>query len=342
VLPFAFSLVVCGEGLHVVVRALWQRQDGAWLLGLGFAVFLVTLGYHSLSSLGLLPVELPRQWAYWGLLAVVVSMSTYLAQDFARSSRRRLLVEAENERRGHELGLASSLQLSMLPQEYPALPHLELGWRMQPASEVGGDYYDYHLAADGALTLALGDATGHGMQAGILVAAVKGLFQALARQPDLAAILEIISASLRRMHLGRLGMALVLLRIEGLRATVAAAGMPPLWRLRGADNRFEEILIPGVPLGLSDKGRYTRQELTLEPGDTLLLMSDGLPERGSPAGVELGYPAAEQLFRACAGQTASAICDSLLQGGDRWAGGIPPTDDTTFVVVKVKPQIPAH
>jgi serine phosphatase RsbU (regulator of sigma subunit) len=71
-------------------------------------------------------------------------------------------LEAENEQRSRELEEARQLQLSMLPRNIPQLPHLDIAAYMKPATEVGGDYYDFHLADDGTLTVAVGDATGHG------------------------------------------------------------------------------------------------------------------------------------------------------------------------------------
>ncbi|MEJ7700687.1 MAG: hypothetical protein WKF71_13720 [Pyrinomonadaceae bacterium] len=75
-------------------------------------------------------------------------------------------LHAENERRAKELEEARQLQLSMLPKKLPQIPNLEIAAYMKPATEVGGDYYDFHVGADGTLTVAVGDATGHGLKAG--------------------------------------------------------------------------------------------------------------------------------------------------------------------------------
>ncbi len=75
-----------------------------------------------------------------------------------------------------ELEEARKLQLSMLPNEIPNHPNLEIAVSMETATEVGGDYYDFAVGSDGTLNIALGDATGHGMQAGTLVTIMKGIF----------------------------------------------------------------------------------------------------------------------------------------------------------------------
>ncbi|MDX1700661.1 MAG: two-component regulator propeller domain-containing protein, partial [Melioribacteraceae bacterium] len=86
------------------------------------------------------------------------------------------VIQAENERKTKELEEARKLQLSMLPKEIPQLPNLDIAVYMKTATEVGGDYYDFHLHSDGTLTVVLGDATGHGMQSGMMVSIMKSLF----------------------------------------------------------------------------------------------------------------------------------------------------------------------
>src|SRR5581483_1809444 len=87
-----------------------------------------------------------------------------LLERMLAEARRRQEIEAENEQRAKELEEARQLQLSMLPKAVPQLPHWEIAALMQTATEVGGDYYDFHLSGDGTLTISVGDATGHGLK----------------------------------------------------------------------------------------------------------------------------------------------------------------------------------
>ena len=100
-------------------------------------------------------------------------MRRHLIAIFGRTKRQVFRVQA-NDRRAQELEEARHLQLSMLPKKLPNLPHLDIAAYMKTASEVGGDYYDFHLGEDGTLTIAVGDATGHGLKAGTMVSVVKG------------------------------------------------------------------------------------------------------------------------------------------------------------------------
>jgi sigma-B regulation protein RsbU (phosphoserine phosphatase) len=91
-----------------------------------------------------------------------------------------------------------------------------------------------------------------------------------------------------------------------------------------------------LPLGYSAMAQYKQQTFELAPGDTLLLMSDGLPERLNGTDAEYGYPAVEALFADVATETPDTIIQRLTAGGEDWANGRPQDDDITLVVLKVK------
>jgi serine phosphatase RsbU (regulator of sigma subunit) len=248
----------------------------------------------------------------------------------------RRLLEAENERKTHELEEARRFQLSLLPRSLPKRDDLEVAVAMRTATEVGGDYYDFHLAEDGTLTVAVGDATGHGATAGTMVTVLKGLFTAQAAQMALPAFLTEAAATVRRMELGRLMMALCLARFDndgGLR--VASAGMPPVLIFRAATATVEEIELEGIPLGggLSEFD-YQERTVALASGDVVLMMSDGFPELPDPTGEPLGYPRAEAAFLACAERPVQQVVAGLLEAASAWNGGAPLADDATFVVLR--------
>jgi serine phosphatase RsbU (regulator of sigma subunit) len=245
-------------------------------------------------------------------------------------------LEEENTRQAKELEEARQLQLSMLPDKTPTHPHMDIAWHMETASEVGGDYYDYTLADNGTLTLTLGDATGHGMAAGVVVTATKSLFQSLGHQPNMVETFMTMSRHLKGMNLQRIGMAMNMVKLKDGAMQVSSAGIPPLLLYRAATGRVEEILIEGMPLGYSARAQYEQQTFELTPGDTVLMMSDGLPERLNPADEEYGYPRVEALFAEVAAATPGEIIQRLTQGGQEWAASRPQDDDITLVVLKVK------
>jgi serine phosphatase RsbU (regulator of sigma subunit) len=260
-----------------------------------------------------------------------------LVERMIEEARRREEIEAENEARAKELEEARQLQLSMLPKRLPELPGLEIAAYMKTAAEVGGDYYDFHIAEDGALTIAVGDATGHGLKAGTMVTAMKSLFRTFAADPALDHILSRSSRVLKEMNLRALFMALALVRIRVDRLEIASAGMPSIWIYRAHSQTAEEIAIHSLPLGSLANYAYRAQSAPLAPGDVIVLMSDGFPERFNDAGEMLGYSKAKELLPPLASHSAREIVEAFVEAGDRWAGGRPEDDDVTFVVVKVKP-----
>ena len=261
-----------------------------------------------------------------------------LEQERLRKEREieRRLLEAENARKSSELEQARQFQLSLLPRELPRRRDLELAVYVRTATEVGGDYYDFLQSEDGGLTLAIGDATGHGAASATMVTVVKGLFTARAGELAPAAFLGHANEVIRRMHLGRMAMALSVLRLRGGHLTASAAGMPPLLIHRGATGVVEEVCLNATPLGARAETAYPECEADLASGDTLLLMTDGFPELLGPAGDPLGYPRVSELFAAAAGKDPEGVIADLTAAGEAWSAGTALHDDVTFVVVKVR------
>jgi len=245
-------------------------------------------------------------------------------------------LEAENEIRVKELEEARQLQLSMLPRTVPQLPQLEVAAYMKPATEVGGDYYDFHLSDDGVLTVAIGDATGHGLKAGTVVTATKSLFNHLAQESSIPTILQQSSRALKRMNLRSLFMAMTIAKVKGYQMTLGSAGMPPVLIYRAAQRVVEEISLMGVPLGSLTAYSYCELSLDLSPGDVVILMSDGFPERFNGNNEMLDYENAKSILFEIAILPPQEIIDIFVKIGDNWAGGRPQDDDVTFVVLKAR------
>lgn len=245
-------------------------------------------------------------------------------------------LQSENQRQTQELEQARVLQLSMLPERVPEHPVVEIAAFMKTASEVGGDYYDFHMGPDGTLTFAIGDATGHGMAAGTMVTAMKGLFTDHAEEPDLVEVLGRSSRALRRMHLPKLYMALALGRLRDHTLEFVGAGMPPALVYRTSSGCIEEVALKGMPLGGPGDYPYRRQCVLLSEGDTVVLMSDGLPELRGESGELLGYECMPALLAEAAGRKPEAIIAHLMGIAKAWCDGQAPGDDMTFIVMQVK------
>src|SRR5215470_15981047 len=271
-----------------------------------------------------------------GAAASLALENARLVERMLAEARRRQEIEAENQQRAKEMEEARQLQLSMLPQGVPYLPHVEIAACMKPATEVGGDYYDWRLGADGTLTIAIGDATGHGLKAGTMVTVTKGLFNHLAEQADLVATLSQTSRALKRMNLRSLFMAMTLVRLKGNQLQCSVAGMPPILIFRAATETIEEIPLHGAPLGGLTNYVYRQAETRLDVNDVALLLSDGLPERFNAAGEMFGYERIQELMLAHALSSPQLLLERLMQASDEWAAGKLADDDMTFVALRRK------
>jgi serine phosphatase RsbU (regulator of sigma subunit)/ligand-binding sensor domain-containing protein len=245
------------------------------------------------------------------------------------------VIQAENDRQTKELEEARKLQLSMLPSKLPEIPNIDIAVYMSTATEVGGDYYDFHIGIDGTLTVVVGDATGHGLNAGTIVTATKSLFSTHAANNDIIYTFSEISRCLKEMRLRLLSMCLTILKIKDYELTLSAAGMPPGLILRN-NGDFEELLIKGMPLGSPATFPYEVKQTKLEKGDTLLLMSDGFPELFNEENEMLGYKEVYNTFKLSGHKSAEEIIEDLKTKGDKWKGSREQDDDITFVVLKIR------
>jgi serine phosphatase RsbU (regulator of sigma subunit) len=246
------------------------------------------------------------------------------------------ILELEYDRKSLDLEEARRFQLSMLPKSVPAHDRFDVAVFTLTAAEVGGDYYDFHVAPNGVLTATVGDATGHGAKAGTMVTVVKALFSGYTPEVMPAQFLRDAAEKVKRMDLGRMAMALLLARFDGDRLTVASAGMLPGYVHRVGTGKIEEVARGATPLGTLGAD-YHDVSIDLAAGDTVLFMTDGFPELQNSSGQQLGYAAAiDEFIAAAKGATADDVIASLAAAAKRWNGERPPNDDVTFVVVRAK------
>ncbi|MES1245479.1 MAG: PP2C family protein-serine/threonine phosphatase [Acidobacteriota bacterium] len=352
--PLYFGLMLA-EIVRVEIgsRRTVRRGGGPFLLA-GFLVLTLFLVLQILIDARLMGPVAGVVFSAWviGMLGFELAMSLFLARSFARTSlhlERRLdevqalseqvlrqrLQEAEHARKAEEIEAARALQLSMLPAALPEVPGLETAAAMLPASEVGGDYYDFRVEADGSLVVAFGDAAGHGVAAGLLVTAVKALFSTLGGGESLSAVLAEHDRVLRAMQARPLHMCLALARLDPGSIAVCSAGMPPVLIRRAATGEVEELGAGGRPIGSRLSAAWARQRAELAPGDTLLFASDGLAEQLDAEGNPFGYEQLAEELRAAHGKAPGELVESLLARISAWRGEREQGDDVTLVAVRV-------
>ena len=282
---------------------------------------------------------------------VLARVQTHLTikylRDGLREANRKLetaynQLEADNARKTEELETAHVIQQGFLPVAPPALPYLDIAAFQQPATEVGGDYYDFFPHAGDKLLVVVGDATGHGVGASLMVSATKMALR-LVDEPCLQRKIAEINMHLKQINnYHRLNMGLTLVELSHdetsgtVRVKAAGGGMPPLIILR-SNGDVEEMMNEGLPLGAMETAKYTLTEFRLEASDLLVAMSDGLPERINDMDDQLGYKRiAARIKETGKGASPEEILEDLAGYGDDWSNNTAQNDDITLVVLKVK------
>jgi len=245
-------------------------------------------------------------------------------------------LETENSRKALELEEARQLQYAMLPKTIPEIQTLDIAVHMQTATEVGGDYYDFHKDEDGTITIALGDATGHGLKAGTMVTITKSLFNSLAGEKDIQTTFNQMTRVIKEMKLRQLSMCLMLLKIKGNRLSMSSAAIPPALIYRANTGKVEEIAMEGMPLGTMVDFPYDQKSGQLYSGDTMFLLSDGLPELLNDSGEMYGYEKIKSELKIIGDKRPNEIIEHFRSSASDWTNGNDPDDDVTFVVVKMK------
>jgi len=365
---YGYSIIVIIEMIRVVIRSV-KRKDPwgwGWIVGAGFIVAMIFIAYQVLILTGVIqqPLFGIRYVYVYGIVFLAVTVSINLSKKVSDTNKNlekqliqvkelsqitieqerkareeeivRKILKADNDRKTKELEEARLLQLSMLPKKLPSVPHLDIAVFMKPATEVGGDYYDFKYDDNGNLIIAVGDATGHGMKAGTMVATVKGLFTAEKTDVDIVSFLGKSNAVIKDMQLGNIFMAMLLVKINGNKAVFSSAGMPPALIFRNSTRTIEEVRLQAMPLGGPADFNFPKKEVTLSAGDTLLLMSDGFPELFNGQKEILGYDTAKNIFNSVANKEPDKIIEHLCSEAEKWRDDADQEDDITFVVVQLK------
>ncbi len=247
-------------------------------------------------------------------------------------------LELKREARDHgvlarEMRVAQAVQMKRLPRRTPVLPTLDCAASTLATEAVGGDYYDFVAAGGREFTLAVGDAAGHGVPAALVLAGVQARFRdeaQRARHPG--ELLEAMNRDLVALEQPEHFMGLLCARVDAASGAVrfANAGLtPPIVRRR--DGRIETITESGLLLGVQAGSRYPMAHVELEPGDVLVVYTDGLSEalRG---GEPFGDAQLVEVLQQHAHRRATDLVEELIRAARAWSEG--PMDDVTVVVLK--------
>jgi serine phosphatase RsbU (regulator of sigma subunit)/pSer/pThr/pTyr-binding forkhead associated (FHA) protein len=254
-----------------------------------------------------------------------------------RVENARLLEEQMNrERLEHELQLASEIQQRFQPTS----PPIVLGYELQGISfscyEIGGDYYDFIEREDGRLVVALGDVSGKGTAAALLMSSLHAAVHAqAASHSSLVETISNVNRYLAENIPSNRFVTLFYAELDpksGSLSFVNAGHNPPL--IVHESGTLEHLAAGGLPLGIIPNAEYKEGRTQLQPGDVLVIYSDGVSEAVDPGGEEFGpdrlYHVVAQNLKA----SASGIRDRIEAALSKFAQGTPANDDITLVIVK--------
>lgn len=236
-----------------------------------------------------------------------------------------------------ELEYAREIQLSMLPRQAPRIDWLDVAALSLPATEVGGDYYDYFELGPDRLAMVVGDVTGHGVASGLVLSGVRSSLNLL--RDDMGrpgAVLDRVNLMLKRTSAPRMHMTLAVVVLDRADRTVvvATAGHPPVL-VRRRSGAVEEVGTGSFPLGAMETARYREDRTALEPGDVLMLYSDGLVETIDDNGDQYGWDRLKGILSELDGlPSAKEIRDLILRDVWDFKSGAAQVDDVTMVVVR--------
>jgi sigma-B regulation protein RsbU (phosphoserine phosphatase) len=285
-------------------------------------------------SLGAKRSEEPYSASDTRLLRTVATQ-TGLALENSRLSEAIAAEVSHRELLNREIEIAREVQQRLFPQNLPPIPALEYAGHCRPASGVGGDYYDFLSLSNGRLGLAIGDVSGKGVPAALLMASlqasVRGQSQAAGRVADLMANVNklVCDASAENRYATFFyGEFHPVTR----RLVYTNGGHNPPMLLRGSE--VIRLEVGGPPVGLFRPSRYEQDEITLEAGDILVLFTDGISEAENPAEEEWGEDALISAVRRYESTPPSEMISKILEAADKFAAGAPQHDDMTVVVAR--------
>jgi len=324
----------------------WSMMLPWFMIGFRMLPLELTLLHGALCATSVInAVFVPKEKGPLIAAGVFMNLFAFGLGAYLSRRRRREILGVWHERRCYaaevvrmrdELQYAREIQLSMLPEAPPSLDWVDVAGVSIPATEVGGDYYDYFVVGD-RLAIVSGDVAGHGLASGIVLATLRSGFTLLRDSlTDPAGVLarlhDLVAETSRRRTL--VTCAVLLLDPKEKRATIANAAHPPIIVRRG--NSVETIDIYSPPLGVKLAFEVAKYEMTIETGDVFVLHTDGVYEAMNDRGESYGVDRLVALIGASRAFTAGELRDAIVRDVEVFRGREKQRDDITVVVATIR------
>lgn len=235
-----------------------------------------------------------------------------------------------------DLEQAAIIQQGLLPRKSPVIPGLDLAGYNAPSRTVGGDYYDYIEFPDGRLGVTLGDVSGKAMPAALLMTSLQARLRVLAEdQPDVAELMTRLNrhTALHTPSNRFITLFYMVLDPATGELTYCNAGHNPPYLVH-RDGGVEELTEGGLILGMFGQARYKAASTVMQPGDVVIIFSDGVTEAQNPDNAEFGEERLLEAVRRNRNGTAGELVQAVTGAVNEFAAGAPAADDLTLVVVR--------
>ena len=309
---------------------------GSYGLVLGFVLVRYPIADHGTTAL---PVGM---YITYSVILVLVGLSAALVSREIRAHVWAALREAEAERKmqllHRDLDIAKSIQQGLLPKESPAIAGFDVaGWN-RPADQTGGDYFDWQLLGDGRLAISLADVSGHGIGPALVTAVCRAYARAsFPGDLKLGSMLDLINDLLvEDLPDDRfITFVIALLDHSAHHVDLLSAGHGPLLIYHAGTGEVDVLGAHGIPIGIVSQFGYGPEErVPLEPGDVVVLITDGFFEWANPDGEQFGTERLARSVAAHASDSGDRLIAGLLADVEEFARGTPQNDDLTAVVIK--------
>ncbi len=312
-----------------VVRPVFRQNRGAQVIAVCSMAGIMFFLLEGLRSLGIVSVDFHTKWVRASILHSTMLVLILVVHYLSIREERLAAVR-------HELRTAREIQTSILPRTTPTVSGLEIAARYEPVAEVAGDFYDFSVMDGRCLGVLVTDVSGHGVPAALVAAMVKVAFLA---QADQAREPARMLAGLNRIFGGRLGnhfatAGYAFVDLDAGQLQYSGAAHPALL-VRPGDGR-EIICIEknGLMLGPFPDAKYETVSRDLNPGDRIVMYTDGIPEAANGKDEQFGEERMLHCLAGSAGITADEFADRLMTEVKTWARG-QLSDDLTLLVIDV-------
>ena len=290
-------------------------------------------GVKSNNTIEISVYNAPPWWLRIETIVGYVILLIGFVSFFVKYREKKTKERMEGERKSAELEEAKELQNSLLPKVLPQIDGFDISTYLKPATEIGGDYYDFFYKKGEYFYAICGDATGHGVISGIMVSVTKAGLHGVP-MGDPTKILGQLNRIVKRVNFGRLRMSLSVAKFNKSAVELSSAAMPPTYFFSSKSKKVEEVLVPNLPLGGIETEKFDGVKKEFKSGDVMVMISDGLPELPNPANDLLDYEKVQKCIKDNAEKSADEIKEALVYLSDEWASGVMNPDDITIVVIK--------